>query len=194
MSNKELKRLEIHNLNTVQVMYYSYKFPPETSNRSHNLESFFVKLRFHGTTEHCHGPPELGSQQPWIVWKYTIPLGSQQHLFDEVLLWCCSEMPHVWVLVSLSRMKEKTSFLCKRWTYHTTVVSRIWALGAFHAIQAGCYISSCSSGNDICPISHNQRMVLQETIQTKWYKMHKATFCQKIYRTCCILFLFVERT
>lgn len=124
---------------------YRFKFPLETSKLPTTFFLIFrSKVRFHGTTEHCHGPPDHR---------------------DKVLLWFCSDMSHVWVLVSLSRWGKKL--------YSHATAGVIIPQSCQESGLAACFMlfrkvaTFLIAGNDISPISNNQRMVLQETIQTK---------------------------
>ena len=124
---------------------YRFKFPLETSKLPTTFFLIFrSKVRFHGTTEHCHGPPDHR---------------------DKVLLWFCSDMSHVWVLVSLSRWGKK---LYSHATAGVIIPQSCQESGLAAWFMLFRKVATfLIAGNDISPISNNQRMVLQETIQTK---------------------------
>ena len=165
MSNKEMKNWKYTTpQQLVQVMYIlrvqispgnfqtSHNFSLETSKLPTTFFGIFrSKVRFHGTTEHCHGPPdhlwnasiELGSQQPWILME----IYHSQLLGNDMMKYCCGFVLicHMCGCWYPCQDEEKTlySHASTGAMNHTTVVSTIWALGVFHAIQEGCYISYC---------------------------------------------------
>lgn len=155
-------------------IYCRFKFPLETSKLPTTcFVTFRSKVRFHGTTEHCHGPPdhrwnasiELGSQQPWILME----IYHSQLLGNDMMKYCCGFVLicHMCGCWYPCQDEEKNFILMQAlelWIIRQSCrESGLWACFMLFRKVATFLIA----GNDISPISNNQRMVLQETMQTK---------------------------
>ena len=154
MSNKRNEELKIHNPSTTCASHVvtGSNFPWKLPNFPQLFSSFFVpRFGFMGPPEHCHGPPDHR---------------------DKVLLWFCSDMSHVWVLVSLSRWGKK---LYSHATAGVIIPQSCQesGLAAFHAIQEGCYISYCRKW-----YQPNIKQPTHGIAGNNPNKMHNAHFCQ----------------
>lgn len=194
MSNKEMKNWKYTTpQQLVQVMYIlrvqispgnfqtSHNFSLETSKSSHN---FFRHFSFQGSVSWDHRTlpratwPSL-KRFDWVGFPAAmnpygnIPFPASGEWYDEVLLWFCSDMSHVWVLVSLSRWGKNTLFSCKHWSYES-YHSRVDNLG-FGRV-------SCYSGRLL-------HFLLPEMISAQ-YQTTNAWYCgkqckQNAQRTLC---------
>ena len=159
-------------------------FPWKLPNFPQLVSSFFVP-RFG-----FMGPPNIATghltivetlRLSWVpsshesLWKYTIPSfwGMMWWSTVVVLFWCVTCVG-VGILVKIYSHASTGAM------NHTTVVSRIWALGVFHAIQEGCYISYCRKW-----YQPNIKQPTHGIAGNNANKMHNAHFVSNIWNTCC---------
>lgn len=172
MSNKEMKNWQYTTpQQLVQVMYIlQVQISPGNFQTSHN---FFRHFSFQGSVSWDHRTlpratwPSL-KRFDWVGFPAAmnpygnIPFPASGEWYDEVLLWFCSDMSHVWVLESLSRWGKNTLFSCKHWSYES-YHSRVGNLG--------CGRVSCYSGRLL-------HFLLPEMISAQ-YQTTNAWYCRK---------------
>ena len=187
MSNKGMKNWTYATpQQLVQVMYIlQVQISPGNFQTSHN---FFRHFSFQGSVSWDQPNIATGHltivetlRLSWVpsshesLWKYTIPSfwGMMWWSTVVVLFWCVTCVG-VGILVKIYSHASTGAM------NHTTVVSRIWALGVFHAIQEGCYISYCRKW-----YQPNIKQPTHGIAGNNANKMHNAHFVSNIWNTCC---------